>query len=252
MDENFILSSNNKTAFLESISGEMPCIDVNSQKGGRFIVNSITDRNNIPKKKRTEGMLCYVKQLKKEYILINDPTTNSTKDTDWKLYSMMEKGFIISFYGREEDVPTGWHICDGTNGTPDLRDRFILGAGNNYKANDTGGSKDNTISIPQLPKHDHEVNGSTKPNDGAIGKFTAMVRPDYPGKYRDGYGIVTAESRSDSKVKSGDHDTDWLTNYSINIAHYHKFSTKTNLVGNGEPVNNMPPYYALFFIMKIE
>ena len=50
-NENFILSSNNKTAFLESVSGDMPCIDVNSQRGGRFIVNSITDRNNIPKKK---------------------------------------------------------------------------------------------------------------------------------------------------------------------------------------------------------
>lgn len=50
-NENFILSSNNKTAFLESVSGDMPCIDVNSQRGGRFIVNSIAERNNIPKKK---------------------------------------------------------------------------------------------------------------------------------------------------------------------------------------------------------
>ena len=48
-NENFILSSNNK--FLESVSGDMPCIDVNSQRGGRFIVNSIAERNNIPKKK---------------------------------------------------------------------------------------------------------------------------------------------------------------------------------------------------------
>ena len=52
MNENFILSSNNKTAFLESVSGDIPCIDVNTQRGGRFIVNSITDRNNIPKKKK--------------------------------------------------------------------------------------------------------------------------------------------------------------------------------------------------------
>ena len=49
--DDFILSSNNKTAFLESVSGDMPCIDVNTQRGGRFIVDSITDRNSIPKKK---------------------------------------------------------------------------------------------------------------------------------------------------------------------------------------------------------
>ena len=48
---NFILSANNKTAFLESVSGDMPCIDINAQRGGRFIVNCIADRNNIPKKK---------------------------------------------------------------------------------------------------------------------------------------------------------------------------------------------------------
>lgn len=57
-NEDFILSSNNKIAFLESVSGEMPCIDVNSQRGGRFIVNSIADRNNIPKKK--EALECFV------------------------------------------------------------------------------------------------------------------------------------------------------------------------------------------------
>ena len=60
MNENFILSSNNKNAFLESVSGDMPCIDVNTQRGGRFIVNSITDKNNKKKKKKNRGysLLC--------------------------------------------------------------------------------------------------------------------------------------------------------------------------------------------------
>ena len=58
--DDFILSSNNKTAFLESVSGDMPCIDVNTQRGGRFIVYSITDRNSIPKKKKNRryALLC--------------------------------------------------------------------------------------------------------------------------------------------------------------------------------------------------
>ena len=83
MNENFILSSNNKTAFLESVSGDMPCIDVNTQRGGRFIVNSITDRNNIPKKKRTLGMKAYVVESGQEFILIKDNDTDHTTDDCW-------------------------------------------------------------------------------------------------------------------------------------------------------------------------
>lgn len=83
MNENFILSSNNKTAFLESVSGDMPCIDVNTQRGGRFIVNSITDRNNIPKKKRTLGMKAYVVETGQEFILIKDSNTEHTTDDCW-------------------------------------------------------------------------------------------------------------------------------------------------------------------------
>lgn len=83
MNENFILSSNNKTAFLESVSGDMPCIDVNTQRGGRFIVNSITDRNNIPKKKRTLGMKAYVVESGQEFILIKDSGTEHTTNDCW-------------------------------------------------------------------------------------------------------------------------------------------------------------------------
>lgn len=42
--------------------------------------------------------------------------------------------------GAEVDIPTGWHLCDGTNGTPDLRDRFIIGAGSTYAPGVTGGN----------------------------------------------------------------------------------------------------------------
>ena len=83
MNENSILSSNNKTAFLESVSGDIPCIDVNTQRGGRFIVNSITDRNNIPKKKRTLGMKAYVIESGQEFILIKDSDTEHTTNDCW-------------------------------------------------------------------------------------------------------------------------------------------------------------------------
>ena len=51
-------------------------------------------------------------------------------------------GMIIAWYGNTGNIPTGFVLCDGNNSTPDLRDRFIIGAGNNYSVGATGGSKD--------------------------------------------------------------------------------------------------------------
>ncbi len=51
-------------------------------------------------------------------------------------------GMIIAWSGATNAIPTGFVLCDGNNNTPDLRDRFIIGAGNNYAVDATGGSKD--------------------------------------------------------------------------------------------------------------
>lgn len=50
------------------------------------------------------------------------------------------KGLICLWSGAIADIPAGWHICDGTDGTPDLRNRFIVGAGDIYAPDDAGGS----------------------------------------------------------------------------------------------------------------
>lgn len=51
----------------------------------------------------------------------------------------MIKGLICLWSGAIVDIPAGWALCDGNNGTPDLRDRFIIGAGLTYNPDDTGG-----------------------------------------------------------------------------------------------------------------
>lgn len=53
-----------------------------------------------------------------------------------------QAGMIIAWSGSTASIPTGFVLCDGSNSTPDLRDRFIIGAGNNYSVGATGGSKD--------------------------------------------------------------------------------------------------------------
>jgi len=60
----------------------------------------------------------------------------------------MMPGMITLWAGAIVDVPSGWHLCDGTEGTPDLRDRFIVGAGNTYAVNEIGGCVTHTHDWP--------------------------------------------------------------------------------------------------------
>lgn len=56
----------------------------------------------------------------------------------------LPKGIICLWYGSVASIPPGWHLCDGTAGTPDLRDRFIAGAGTTWDPHDTGGASTHT------------------------------------------------------------------------------------------------------------
>lgn len=66
-------------------------------------------------------------------------------------------GGIVMWNGSTSNIPSGWALCDGTNGTPDLRDRFIVGAGRNYSPNNIGGTDSVTLSENQMPPHSHSM-----------------------------------------------------------------------------------------------
>lgn len=85
-------------------------------------------------------------------------------------------GMIVLWYGATIDVPTGWKICNGSNGTPDMRDRFPVGAGSSYALGATGGATSNTpdiglagghtpsgstdatvLTADNMPVHNHEL-----------------------------------------------------------------------------------------------
>jgi len=67
----------------------------------------------------------------------------------------MYPGMVILWYGPVVDIPNGWLLCDGTNGTPNLRDRFLVGSGNTYAQNDSDGNVSHEHSFNTFP-HVHE------------------------------------------------------------------------------------------------
>lgn len=88
----------------------------------------------------------------------------------WLINLVLEslEGIIVLWSGAIVDIPTGWTLCDGTLGTPDLRNRFLVGAGNAYNVDDTGGSNN----------HNHTFTGDGHAHELADGGEVSSG-PDY-------------------------------------------------------------------------
>ena len=61
--------------------------------------------------------------------------------------SAFVSGMIMLWSGAQNAIPSGWVLCNGSNSTPDLRDRFVVGAGNNYSVGANGGSVTATDTV---------------------------------------------------------------------------------------------------------
>lgn len=84
--------------------------------------------------------------------------------------SSVPQGAILMWSGEPTDIPDGFTLCDGTEGAPDLQDRFVVGAGGTYSPGDTGGEESHTLTEDELPSHSHgiptDVDGSSAPSPG--------------------------------------------------------------------------------------
>jgi microcystin-dependent protein len=134
-------------------------------------------------------------------------------------------GLISMWSGSVAAIPGGWQLCDGTNGTPDLRDRFIVGAGSSYAPGNTGGQNAVTLGIGEMPSHTHGVS-----DPGHIHSAGPFV-PEGLSSVGGGGGISSgAISRNTTSSATG-----------ISI----------NAEGGNGAHENRPPYYALAYIMCI-
>jgi microcystin-dependent protein len=81
-------------------------------------------------------------------------------------------GGIIMWSGSIANIPSGFALCDGTSGTPDLTDRFVVGAGgSDYNVGDTGGQEEVQLSVAELPSHKHDFTAFTVGSQSGSGTF---------------------------------------------------------------------------------
>jgi len=140
-------------------------------------------------------------------------------------------GTIVSWYdpcGNFSNLPTNWKLCDGKNGTPDLRGRFILGSFNQNDTNitdssnniirsvrkmhDVGGTEFVTLTIDEMPAHTHAYNDTTRFINDTDKTMGSSAWNNNTLKWNEGQTLAT---------------------------------------GGSKPHNNMPPFYVLAYIMKM-
>ena len=142
-------------------------------------------------------------------------------------------GMIMMFTGST--APSGWALCDGNNGTPDLRARFVVGAGNgagagnsNYSIGNNGGAEQVTLNVNQIPAHTHQAL-STQNQGAPNSQNQGYVSNDNADIATGNYRSFQASDRTQNRTMR----TDSISN-----------------TGGGQSHENRPPYYALAFIMK--
>jgi hypothetical protein len=131
-------------------------------------------------------------------------------------------GGIIIWSGAESAIPSGWILCNGSGGSPDLRDRFVVGAGTTYAVDATGGSA-NAVAV----NHSH-TSSVTDPGHLHGIDFQAVAAGA-------SYGSSTSGSSAGTQTDSA------TTGISITV---------NPLTGEDGTNKNLPPYFALCYIYK--
>lgn len=141
----------------------------------------------------------------------------------------IQSGIICLWSGSVDNIPDGWALCNGENGTEDLRDKFVVGAGRNYAVNATGGSASQavnlsgstgatTLSVNQMPSHTHSISAF----------WRTMGSSDHYG------------SAINNRVNEG------VTVNATGGSQSHSHS-----LSGSATVSTLPPYYAKCYIQKL-
>ena len=195
--------------------------------------------------------------------------------------AVVPSGVITMWSGSISSIPSGWALCDGNNGTPNLRNRFIVGAGGSYGVGNTGGADNVTLTTAQMPQHNHSASTGSSGSHNHTATTSSAGSHNHTGSaasagnhrhsittyrnsgadvagrvshYRTQSGAATAYT-----AYAGTHSHTLSIN--SNGAHTHTLTTNTTgghthtvsvgNAGSGGSHENRPPYYALAYIMKL-
>jgi len=160
-------------------------------------------------------------------------------------------GGILMWSGLIANIPSGYKLCDGTNGTPDLRGKFIIGAGGSYNPTATGGAATVTLEIANLPSHTHTFTGTANASGGHSHTITD---PGHTHSVNERTGAAGADggyanSWTGRTSTSTSTQTTGIT-ISSAASHTHDLTGTNANTGSGTAVNILPPYFALAYIMR--
>ena len=169
--------------------------------------------------------------------------------------AVVPKGSIIMWSGSVDvngnplvgGVPdTNWYVCNGNNGTPDLRDRFIIGAGGAYTTGSTGGMESITLSESNLPEHKHYFSRTTSTDGEHVHPHDDRVLDHLNVSRINRYVTLSGTNLVVSVSPSFRTDS---PNTDPGGSHDHTVSGNTSSTGDGVAFSILPPYYALAFLM---
>jgi hypothetical protein len=157
--------------------------------------------------------------------------------------SVFETGMIMLWYGAAIDVPTGWAICDGSSGTPDMRDRFPVGVSGTKALGTTGGAA--SASTSSSGGHDHGgATGSTAITEAQMPAHTHEVAGGYLVNGNGTTDGIDGGPQANAAVIS----TPVTSSVGGGGGHTHTITAESN---HNHSVDTLPPYRALYFIMRL-
>ena len=150
----------------------------------------------------------------------------------WRLECFVEAGMIFPYVGDVGTVPTGYALCDGTSGTPDLREQFILSTCTEGQVGMSGGSATHVHSLATGGTHTHD------------GNTNSVDHTHYPAA---GTTVKQAAVSEGYVLDNGDAHVHALSATSAGVHGHGTSGTGTAGLAAGA---QMPPYYVAAFIMK--
>lgn len=132
-------------------------------------------------------------------------------------FNLIPKGIIVAWNGTVP--PIGWALCDGNNGTPNLKEKFIMGFGPTKLFGSTGGEAAHVLTISEMPSHNHNLSGNAD-DEGYCKTLPCGMQ---------------------------------LSDRSTNDRTYNPNNAMTTITptGGNQAHNTLPPYYVLAYIIKL-